>query len=225
MDFKILLKHHRERKQLTKTSLAKELSVSLTVIADYEKGKISPTLDKGMQLAKLFKLTHSETAKFLDCLLDQRLSSKDRPYIQLIESSASSTLAQHLPVIDTPLEKGASRNSELSIQSPFPLKPGDDVYAIRCNNEHPMTEYGIHNGDYLICNESIKINAHDLVLVVLNNSPTIRKVDFLNQGSILFQACNSIEQSVVYHSINDADQFKLIAKVITGVKSFDSIKY
>lgn len=224
MAFKALLTQYRTEKGVTKTHLAQALSVSITVIADYEKGKIKPSLAKGDQLAKLLDLDPSQKAYFLKALLQERLGKEDQRFVQLADAymiplENDRRPSRQLPICHLPVQKGEQRNALHYLSDPSDMAHLG-AYVVRYPGPNPVTEYGIQKGDMLVLSESEPVLSQDLVLVRIDESVRVRKVDFLADGSVLFQPCNAVEQSDLFNSAQDAARFEIIAKLLQVVKTF-----
>ncbi|RAP33882.1 hypothetical protein DID75_01180 [Candidatus Marinamargulisbacteria bacterium SCGC AG-410-N11] len=217
MKFNQLFAKIRSEKGLTKSFLANKLNVSLTVIVDYEKGKIKPTLEKGNKLSNIFSLSNHDRLHFLNSLLSERLSESDRPFVTIADHDQQTS--HTIPLVKTP----SSKHDTLIIQDHIPYftkTTHNRIYAIKFQGPHPITEYGIQVNDTLIIDEEQPVTNHCLVLVCIDKTTYIRKVDFFPEGNILFQPCNSTESSIILNSINTPNKFQIIGKLILSLKHF-----
>jgi len=91
MKFNELLTKYRDRIELSKTDLARKLSVSPGYIMNLESGRRKPpTFEKCYQLAKILKLTENESKNFYKTAQDERSSENDKKFNRFLcaESTA-----------------------------------------------------------------------------------------------------------------------------------------
>ncbi|VEU79564.1 helix-turn-helix transcriptional regulator [Haploplasma axanthum] len=64
MAIKLNLKEFRQKKGLTQQELANRLKIDRTIISDYERSKINPSLERAIEMAVLLDVTVDELIQF-----------------------------------------------------------------------------------------------------------------------------------------------------------------
>ena len=168
MKFNAYLKQIREKRDMTKTELARKVGISIQYVVEVESGRSKPpTLERCQQIAKALALSEDEKNTFVNLAALERASKELKPFVAKEPQ--------------TPYAAGDSQQDPLEFAKKIVGK--DNVFLFRAPDDS-MAEAGINMHDRVIVEEyKGRPDKEDIIVAKVGKEVIIRR--FSQYGSTI----------------------------------------